>query len=743
MLSVERMDGQTVGEQVKQKKTGVDMEILRKIKYEPARVAGGYTDRILRVDLGTQEIAIQEVPLDFKNKYVGGRGYALILIWEGTTRETRYDSPDNILVMAGGPLGNDPGFPGTGKFIVGTISPLTDTFVDSNVGGHFAPLLKLAGFDALAVSGVSKEDVVILVDGDARSISIVAAPAYDKEVDNGSISFGQRLLKDVNGGQYGDSVAAVTVGKGACNARFGIVNSLYFDSKRNRIRSKQAGRGGTGTVMRFKGLRGIVACSSLSKANGNNAVDREGARQAGSQLKEVVSKSDPEQLNLSAWGTPVLSEYMDKFHLFPINNYKYGQSPESSKLFADVFLERYFSKKMPDGCYYGCNLACAKGAENVELTRGPQAGQKVSIDGPEYETVGAVSCMGIFDPHFVMEYNWYCDEYGLDTISTGVTIAFFMECFERGFLSARDVGYELTFGNIEAVDRLLHEMASGEGFGKVAGQGVARSKKWVAERYAVRHGTSERTAMTELSKFGMEAKGLEFSMYVSKESLAQQGGYGFALKGPQHDEAWLIFLDQVRKELPTFEHKANALKWFPLIRTWFNAVGLCKLPWIDVRHPESANTDQPAKNLPTLAYYVNYLNSTTGGNKNLQDILDDSERLYILQKLVNLRQGKGTRASDQIPLRAMGPAYLDEYQSRAEYYDEWLQEQIGDDKIPVGLEQRHRLLVEKRMQVYQQLCDIVYKEKGFTSEGIPRREAVKRLGLLDEQARELLDEFGV
>jgi len=719
------------------------MDILKQIRYEPAKVAGGYTDRILRVDLGTREISIQELPPDFKNKYVGGRGYALKLIWDSTTRETRYNSPENILVMASGPLGNEPGFPGTGKFIVGTISPLTDTFIDSNVGGHFAPLLKLAGFDAVAVSGISKRDVVILVDGDERTISIAAAPAYGEEIDKGALSFGQRLLKDVKSGEYSDSVAAVTVGNGAANARFGIINSLFYDKRRNRIRSKQAGRGGTGTVMKFKGLRAIIACSSLPKADGNYAVDREGVRNAGSQLKEVVSKSDPQQLHLSAWGTTILSEYMDKFHLLPINNYQYGQSPESSRLFARVFLDRYFSKKIPDGCYYGCNLACAKGAENVDLTRGPRAGQKVSIDGPEYETVGAVSCMGIFDPHFVMEYNWYCDEYGLDTISTGVTISFFMECFERGFISARDTGYELRFGNIEAASRLLHEIGSGEDFGKVAGQGVARGKKWVADRYAARNNTSVNAVMTELNKFGMEVKGLEFSMYVSKESLAQQGGYGFALKGPQHDEAWLIFIDQVHKELPTFEHKANALKWFPLIRTWFNATGLCKLPWIDVRNPEAAKTSEPAKNLPTLAYYVKYLNATTGSNKTLEDVLKDSERLYILQKLINVRQGKGTRASDQIPLRAMGPAYFNEYQSRAEYYDEWLTKQLGNDKLPASPEQRHKLLMEKRMQAYQQLCDIVYQEKGFTSDAIPKREVVEKFGLMDEKASRLLKEFGV
>ena len=719
------------------------MEILRRIEYEPATVAGGYTDRILRVELNASEITIQELSPDFKSKYIGGRGYALKLIWDGTTRETRYDSPDNILVMASGPLGNEPGFPGTGKFIVGTISPLTDTFIDSNVGGHFGPLLKLAGFDALAISGISKEDVVILVDGDTKTISIAVAPAYDKGIDEGALSFGQRLLKDVSGGEYSDTLAAVTAGKGACNARFGIINSLFFDRRRNRIRSKQAGRGGTGTVMRAKGLRGIIVRSSLLKANGNNAIDKEGVRQAGSQLKRVITEADPKQLHLSAWGTTILSEYMDKFHIFPINNYQYGQSPESSKLFANVFLDRYFSKKIPDGCYYGCNLACAKGSENVELTRGPRAGQKVGIDGPEYETVGAVSCMGVFDPHFVMEYNWYCDEYGLDTISTGATIGFFMECFQRGFLSANDIGYDLTFGNTEAADRLLHEIASGEGFGKVAGQGVARGKKWVADKYATQNSTSKDAIMAELNKFAMEVKGLEFSMYISKESLAQQGGYGFALKGPQHDETWLIFIDQVYKELPTIELKANACKWFPLIRTWFNATGLCKLPWIDVRNPEAASTDEPAKNLPTLACYVNYLNATTGSNKELEDILNDSERLYILQKLINLRQGKGTRASDQIPLRALGPAYFNEYEFRTEYYDNWLQEQLGDDKLPASPEQRHKLLIEKRIEAYQQLCDIVYEKKGFTSDGIPKRETVEKFALMDEQAKQLLDEYRV
>jgi aldehyde:ferredoxin oxidoreductase len=180
-----------------------------------------------------------------------------------------------------------------------------------------------------------------------------------------------------------------------------------------------------------------------------------------------------------------------------------------------------------------------------------------------------------------------------------------------------------------------------------------------------------------------------------------------------------------------------------LIRTWFNATGLCKLPWIDVRNPEAAKTAEPVKNLPTLAYYVGYFNATTGSNKKLEDLLDDSERLYILQKLINLRQGKGTRAHDQIPLRAIGPAYFNEYEFRAEYYDNWLKEQLGDGSLPGSPQERHKLLMEKRTEAYQKLCDIVYEKKGFTSDAVPKRETVEKFGLMDEQAKQLLSKFGV
>jgi len=160
-----------------------------------------------------------------------------------------------------------------------------------------------------------------------------------------------------------------------------------------------------------------------------------------------------------------------------------------------------------------------------------------------------------------------------------------------------------------------------------------------------------------------------------------------------------------------------------------------------VRHPEAAKTDKPAQNQPTLAYYVQYLNATVGSKKSLEDVLKDSERLYLLQKLINLRNGKGTRKSDRIPLRAMGPAFLNEYESRAEYYSDWLKERLNGAELPAAAKERHDLLIKFRREAFEKLCDMVYKEKGFTPDAIPLPETIAKFGLLDEKAKSLLASY--
>ena len=124
--------------------------------------------------------------------FVGGRGYCLWLVGEGTGPDTRYNSPENVLAIAGGPFCGESSFPGAGKFIVGTISPLTGTFVDSNVGGHFLALAKEAGFDAIAVTGRSAKEVMLVIDGDAGEIALAEAPGEE-----GGITVAEKILAEL------------------------------------------------------------------------------------------------------------------------------------------------------------------------------------------------------------------------------------------------------------------------------------------------------------------------------------------------------------------------------------------------------------------------------------------------------------------------------------------------------------------------------------------------------------------
>jgi aldehyde:ferredoxin oxidoreductase len=246
-----------------------------------------------------------------------------------------------------------------------------------------------------------------------------------------------------------------------------------------------------------------------------------------------------------------------------------------------------------------------------------------------------------------------------------------------------------------------------------------------------------------MADIGMEAKGLEFSEYVSKESLAQQGGYGFALKGPQHDEAWLIFLDMVHNLMPSFEQKAEALHWFPMFRTWFGLCGLCKLPWNDVVPEDNLNTPEPAKVMQHVEWYAEYFSAVTGRKVGPDDLIAMSEAVYNFQRIFNLRMGVFGPASDDIPYRAMGPVFAVEYESRAEKYDEELRADLGDKVDGMSTEEKLAALRGRREAAYAALKTAVYERRGWTPEGIPTLATAKRLGIDFPEVVELLAEHGV
>ena len=470
-----------------------------------------------------------------------------------------------------------------------------------------------------------------------------------------------------------------------------------------------AGQGGFGAVMGSKKLKAIAAYGRAEIPLADPKEFKETLRRT---MKFVIEDLLTQALRV---GGTVLS--LDAGFMYGDVPRRYYTASESAHLennvnmstMAETMLTRHLA------CFR-CPIACNR---EVHLDKY----QEPVVDGPEYETAAALgSNMAVFDPLYVIEQNFYCDTYGICSISWGNIMAFIMECWEAGILDKeRTGGLDFTWGNAADALECMHQLARGEGFGLIAGLGVRKMKEMFIEK-----GWGDASFLNDIA---MENKGMEYSMYISKESLAQQGGYAMTNKGPQHDEAWLIFMDMVNNQIPTFEDKAEALHYFPMFRTWFGLAGFCKLCWNDIEPADNARTAEPAKVPEHVDNYVTVFNAVTGSNIDKHSLIRMSERVYNFQRVFNIRMGKGLRRHDAQPYRACGPVTEEEYQSRQARYDKQLKEEAGIDPSGMTLTEKHRALRSYREDRYEKLLDAVYKRRGWNKNGVPRVEFLKEIGM--------------
>ncbi|HRY73127.1 MAG TPA: aldehyde ferredoxin oxidoreductase C-terminal domain-containing protein, partial [Spirochaetia bacterium] len=596
-----------------------DFRLLSERRYEKGSVRKGYNMRTLHLDVGSRKVTEKPVSETMKAKFVGGKGFGLKLLWDGTKPSTKWDSPENEIVIAMGPVCGNTNYPGSGKSLVVSLSPMTGVPIDSNVGGYFGPYLKFSGFDALELQGKAEVETIVFIDGNEGLVQFYEAPAG---LHGDTHLLAEELTRAFAASQDPADLQAVSVvsaGRGADHSPMGLLNFSLYDKRRAGVRVKQAGRGGIGTVFRDKKLRALVCRFRGVEQNSNDAADPAAVQRLGLKLHREIVVNDDKQCKMRKQGTAHLMEVMNDYDLLPTKNHKYGQDPRGPEIASWVW-EKLLSQDLPDGCWYGCTMACAHAVDKFELETGPYKGQKVCVDGPEYETAAGVgSNLYVYDPHGILEINFYCDTYGIDTISFGTMTSFLMECWEHGVLNKdRTDGIDLSWGNWKGACQILHDMADGKRFGVLAGKGV----KFLAEHFAKEYGADAQF----MKDIALHGKGLEQSEYISKESLAQQGGYYLTNKGPQHDEAWLIFMDMVNNQIPTFEDKAEALHYFPMWRTWFGLNGLCKLPWNDIEPANNALTAEPAKVPEHVHNYVELFSGTTGREVVKEDLIFMSER---------------------------------------------------------------------------------------------------------------------
>jgi aldehyde:ferredoxin oxidoreductase len=698
-------------------------QVLFSTQYQPASINKGYTDKVLYLNLSSNEISIKDVLVKVKEALTGGRGYGLWYLWQAVKPETKWDDPENELVFCTGPICGITQYSGCGKSHVVSISPETGSANDNNAGGYFAPLLKFSGWDALEIQGKAKQDVIIFIDGNKGEIKVQTSPFQETN----SYILAEKLTEHFAESEADKSnISVVSAGQGAENALLGILNFSWYDRGRKKIRYKQGARGGTGTVLRNKKIAAIVVKYKGVKGSSNNPANPELLKKAGQRLTKEILSLDHIENGMRETGTANLLDHMNNHNCLPVHNYQFSSHPQAVNISNKVWLNRFSQKQPGDSCWIGCNLRCSHAVDGFKLKTGPLKGEEVIVDGPEYETAaGFGGNCGCFDPDVVLEANFYCDHYGLDTIGISTTIAFLMECYENGILDKKKTGgLDLRFGNGTDLLELIHLIARGEKFGKIAGQGVRRCKEYFIKNY-----NADKAFLNDI---GMECKGMEFSEYGTKESLAQQGGYGIANKGPQHDESWLIFMDQVNKQIPTFDDKAEALFYFPLFRTWFSLVGLCKLPWNDIEPADNKKKYSGITAAKVPEHVENYcwiFEGVTGKKISAEDLITQSEAVHNFQRLLNLKMGFGTRKYDAIPYRAVGPVTKKEYESRADLYDKQLEEEIGFTTKGKTVEEKMQALRDFREKQYEILCDVVYKRKGWDENGVPSLDNIKRLNI--------------
>ena len=331
--------------------------LLGETSYEKTPLHRGYTDKILTINVGDRTAKISDIPEEVKEKFTGGKGYCLRYLWDAVTPDTRWDSPENEIVMSPGPVAGITQYGGTGKTLVCTISPLTDIPIDSNVGGFFGPYLKFAGFDALEIAGKSDRDLIVVIDATKGTISFEEAPLEH---------FDAHVMCEELTAMYADdendkkNIAVACAGSAAKYSNIGMLNFSFYDPHRGVTRLKQAGRGGIGRVFRDKGIKALVCKIDGVKNNLNDCFDISIINRTGHKFHREVALNDSKQNDMRGVGTAYSLRTLADYDIVPTHNFKFGDAPGIDEMTAKVFKSDWLTQGAADGCWYGCSLACAE-----------------------------------------------------------------------------------------------------------------------------------------------------------------------------------------------------------------------------------------------------------------------------------------------------------------------------------------------------------------------------------------------
>ena len=609
----------------------------------------GYMGKILRVDLTSGNISEESTREEDRKMFLGGSGLATKYLFDEVPKGADPLGPDNELIFMTGPLTGTES-PSAGRYCVVTKSPLTGFWGEANSGGNWGVYLKISGFDGIIFKGISPKPVYLVID-DGKAELRDAKHLWGK-----GVSETDRLIKEA----LGEDCNVATIGIAGENlVRYaGIINDVH----------RAAGRCGVGTVMGSKRLKAVVARGTQEIEIANKDIFSEISKRNYDLVNEGMLK-----ITLETYGTAMVTDLVNVRGGFPTRNWQTGVFPDIDKI-SGITLE---STLLVDRKHcYACPISCCR----VSVVKsGPYA---CKGEGPEFETIGAFGAMCALEnlEAVTLAHN-LCDDYGLDVVSTGSTIAFAIECYEKGILTKADTnGLELKFGDADVAIQLIHKIAKREGIGDLLAEGTKR----VAAKL-------DKGA----EKFAMNVKGLELPAYDPRAAkicglafvTANRGGDHITsyIEGPAFTDIPFLCVEDSKIEDVLVENPAEAkvVKDLEDALTVFDSVGTCKFMGMAL-----ATED-----------WVDMIGNCVGWDFSVNDFRKAGERVYNLARAFNVREGL-TRADDTLPGRLL------------------------EEPLPEGAAEGHK--VEK----LDQMLDAYYEFRGWDKKtGKPTPEKLKELNL--------------
>ena len=604
----------------------------------------GFTGVILRVNLSTAEIKREGINEEQAKLFIGGRGYGSKIVYDEV--EPRIDplSPENKVVIATGPAGGS-STPSSGRTMVITKGVETGAIACANAGGFFGPQFKQAGYDMVILEGRAEKPVYLWISDDNIEIRD-AQHVWGRKVPEVD-----QVLK-----QETDKKARVMT-IGPAGVKLSRIAAVMFDIHR------AAGRSGVGAVLGSKNFLGIAAKGTKKV----ELFDLAEARKAAAKARKIIRENPTTSMALPAYGTASALRAMNALGAFPVRNYQDAYAENAGVTGGDVIAEKLLIKK---GACAGCAIACGR---ITEIREGKYKGHRG--EGPEYESDWSLGFMcGVDDLNAITHANYLCNEYGLDTISAGVTIACAMELYEKGYVPEKDVPFPIKFGDADAVVALVTMMAEREG---IIGDLLAEGSYRLAEHYG----------HPELS---MTVKKQELSAYDPRAFKGMGLNYATANGGSSHVRGYTMPAEMrggadYRLQ---YEGKAELTKNIQDITAVVDAVGMCLF------------TNFAMQN---ISDYVPILKAITGIPYSDDELLKAGERIWNLERLFNLKAGF-TKKDDTLPPR------------------------ILKEPIPSGASKGEVCDLDRMLPEY-------YKLRGWDEEGRPTKEKLQSLGLSELAAK--------